>query len=128
MSEAVKKILVMDDEELVGDITKQMLTHLGYNVSVVEEGREAVRLYREAFEKGKAYHVVIMDLNIPQGMGGKEAVKEVKQIDADARILVSSGYSNDPIMTEYQKYGFCGCIAKPFDLKELQNSIQSALQ
>jgi two-component system cell cycle sensor histidine kinase/response regulator CckA len=128
MSQAIKKIMVMDDEEIVGDITRQMLMYLGYDVIVVADGKEAIQLYRDAFEEGKTFHAVIMDLNIPNGMGGREAVKEVMQIDADARILVASGYSSDPIIKEYHKYGFCGSIAKPFDLKELQDSIQSALQ
>lgn len=128
MSEELKKIMVMDDEEIVGDVTKQMLIYLGYDVSVVADGREAIQLYRDAFEKGQSFHAVIMDLNIPNGMGGREAVKEVMQIDANARILVASGYSSDPVIKEYQKYGFCGSIAKPFDIKELQDSIQSALQ
>lgn len=128
MSEIVKKIMVMDDEKVVGDIAKQMLEYMGYKVKVVVDGTEAVKLYREAYIDGEPYRAVIMDLNIPRGMGGREAVKEVLQIDADARVLVSSGYSNDPIMVEYEKYGFCGCIAKPFDLKGLQDSIESALQ
>ncbi len=128
VSEAIKKIMVMDDEDIVSDIAKQMLEYMGYEVSVVIEGREAVNLYRKAYDEGNPYLAVIMDLNIPQGMGGKEAVKEVLQIDGDARVLVSSGNSNDPVMVKYQEYGFCGCIAKPFDLQNLRDSIQSVLQ
>ncbi len=128
MSESIKKIMVMDDEDIVRDIAKQMLEYMGYEVSVVIEGGEAIRLYRKAYDEGNPYLAVIMDLNIPKGMGGQEAVKEVLQIDGDARVLVSSGNINDPVMVRYQNYGFCGCLAKPFDLQNLQDSIQSVLQ
>lgn len=128
MSEVCEKILVMDDEEIVADIAKQMLVYLGYEVTSVENGEEAVSEYRKAHELGESYSLVIMDLNIPNGMGGMEAVKQVLDIDENARVLVSTGYSSDSIMNDYGAYGFSGCIAKPFDLKGLQEAVQAAIK
>ena len=121
------KILVMDDEDIVADIAKQMLIFLGYDVSAVANGEDAVQLYRQAFDAGEPFSLVIMDLNIPHGMGGVEAVKHVLDYDATARVLVSSGYSSDPIMQDYRDYGFVGCIKKPFDLESLKSAINEAL-
>jgi len=128
VSEAAKKILVMDDEEIVADIAEQMLSYLGYQAVVVGGGEEAVRLYREAYEQDDPFSLVILDLNIPRGMGGQEAVGHILEIDPAAKVLVSSGYSSDIIMQEYSSYGFSGCIAKPFDLKGLQDVLDKALR
>ncbi len=117
----------MDDEEIVADIAQQMLEYLGYESSVVQTGEEAVADYREAYEAGEPYSLVIMDLNIPQGMGGIEAVKHILDIDNNARVVVSSGYSGDSIMREYENYGFVGSIGKPFDIQGLKAVIQSVV-
>lgn len=127
VTEVGRKILVMDDEQIVADIAEQMLMYLGYEASIVFTGEEAVTLYRQAYEKKEPFSLVIMDLNIPKGMGGMEAVKHILEINSSAKVLVSSGYSNDPIMQEFRKYGFSGCIAKPFDIKGLEDAIQAAL-
>lgn len=118
----------MDDEEIVADIAQQMLMYLGYDAHIVETGEEAVRDYKETFEAGNPYALVIVDLNIPQGMGGIEAVKKILEIDKNAKVVVSSGYSGDSIMQEYTQYGFVGSIGKPFDIKGLQAVIETALQ
>lgn len=118
----------MDDEEIVADIAKQMLVYLGYEVTNVENGEDAIQEYQKALELGEPYNLVIMDLNIPNGMGGMEAVKQVLDINENAKVLVSTGYSSDSIMSDYSSYGFSGCIAKPFDLKGLQEAVQAALK
>jgi two-component system, cell cycle sensor histidine kinase and response regulator CckA len=117
----------MDDEEIVGDIAKQMLVYLGYDVMLVKNGREAVSLYKNQFSQGERFDVVIMDLTIPGGMGGKEAVGEILAVDPDAKVVVSSGYSNDPIMVHCKEYGFSSAIAKPFDLQSLKNIIEALI-
>ena len=122
-----KKILIMDDEEMIGEIACQMLTYLGYEASHVLDGEEAIALYRQQLEAGDPFAVVIMDLTIPGGMGGKEAVTELLAVDPQARVLVSSGYSNDPGMTNFGRYGFCGHIEKPFDLTSLKAAIEAVL-
>ncbi len=122
-----KKILVMDDEEIVVDIASQMLMYLGYEVDIAHDGNEAIKLYNESCGSDDGYLAVIMDLNIPQGMGGLEAVKHVLAINDKAKIIVSSGYSTDPIVEDFKKYGFSGCISKPFDLKSLEEVLQKVL-
>jgi CheY-like chemotaxis protein len=120
-----KNILIMDDEEIVGDIARQMLVYLGYDVVLVKDGKEAVSLYKTQLDQGERFHVVIMDLTIPGGMGGKDAVSEILAVDPEAKVIVSSGYSNDPIMAHYKEYGFSAAIAKPFDLQSLKNIVET---
>ncbi|HSO08625.1 MAG TPA: response regulator [Desulfoprunum sp.] len=122
-----KKILIMDDEEMIGEIACQMLTLLGYEGRHVFDGEKAISLYRQHLEKVDAFAAVIMDLTIPVGMGGKEAVRELLALDPQARVLVSSGYSNDPSMVNFSEYGFCGHIEKPFDLTSLKAAIEAVL-
>lgn len=120
-----KKILIMDDEIMIGDITCQMLAFLGYEAMHVIDGDAAIQAYKQHFEQGEPFAAVIMDLTIPGGMGGREAVVEVLAIDPQAKVLVSSGYSNDPIMTNFKEYGFCGLIEKPFDMLTIQKAIEA---
>ena len=110
----------MDDEEMLRTVTASQLTHLGHEVSVAADGEEAVRLYADHKERGAGFDLVIMDLTIPGGMGGREAVAEILRLDPDAKVVVASGYSNDPIMANCRDYGFAAAVAKPFNLKELQ--------
>ena len=121
------KIMVMDDDEMVQNITKAILGHFGYAHQFVADGEEAVTLYGRDFSVGNQADLIIMDLTIPGGMGGEDAVKEILAINPAAKVLVSSGYSNDPIMANYEKYGFCGAIVKPYLMKELNESIQEVL-
>lgn len=122
-----RKILVMDDEEMIGEIACQMLSFLGYEAQHVLDGEAAIQRYREQLERGAAFDVVIMDLTIPGGMGGKEAVAEILALDPQAKVLVSSGYSNDPSMTHYSEHGFCGHIDKPFDMTSLKTAIEAVI-
>ncbi len=117
------KIMVMDDEELVREIAKTMLTRLGHEVVLAHDGAEALNLYKEYRDSDEPIDIVIMDLTIPGGMGGEDAVKEVLTFDSGAKVIVSSGYSNDPIMANFQEYGFCAAIVKPYLLQELTKVI-----
>ncbi|PKM76722.1 MAG: hypothetical protein CVU90_11095 [Firmicutes bacterium HGW-Firmicutes-15] len=110
------KILIMDDEAIVRETLGRMLKHLGYNTVFASDGQEAIDLYIISQELGEPYDAVIMDLTIAGGMGGKEAVKRLLSIDSQAKVLVSSGYSNDPVMADFKKYGFCGSIPKPYEI------------
>ncbi len=112
------KVLVMDDEEMILTVAGHMLSHLGYETVFAADGRSAIELYRQGIEEGKPVDIVIMDLTIPGGMGGKEAAQELLAFDPQAKIVVSSGYSNDPVMANYLEYGFVAVINKPFKLKE----------
>ncbi len=120
-------ILVMDDEEIIRELAIGMLEEMGYQVTTCSDGTEAVRYYKAAQESGMPFSAVIMDLTIPGGMGGKEAAEEILAIDPAACLMVSSGYSNDPIMSDYSAYGFNGAIAKPYTLSELAHMLNSSL-
>jgi PAS domain S-box-containing protein len=113
------KILLVDDEEIIWRAAGEALTRMGYVVQFAKDGAEGIRLYQEEMDGNRPFHAVIMDLTIPGGMGGKEAVGEILQIDPDAKIIASSGYSNDPVMSNFREYGFCGIITKPYRIEEL---------
>lgn len=122
------KILVMDDEEMIRDIAETMLTHLGYSVTTSPTGEETIELYQSSFASGATappFKAVILDLTIPGGLGGKKVAEEILQINPDACLIVSSGYSNDPVMADYQKFGFSAAIAKPYSIEEFQQVLQS---
>jgi two-component system cell cycle sensor histidine kinase/response regulator CckA len=118
------RILVMDDEPMILDFLQQMLSQIGYEVECARDGHEAIALYEEAKRSGKTFAAVIMDLTIPGGMGGKEAIKFLLELDPHCKAVVSSGYSDDPIMAEFEKYGFSGVIAKPYKISELGKILQ----
>jgi CheY-like chemotaxis protein len=109
----------MDDQEIVCDIACAMLKELGYETVSAHDGNVAIGLYREASEAGNPFDLVIMDLTIPGGMGGKEAVRKLKEYDPEARVVVSSGYSNEAVLSNYLQYGFDGAIVKPYKLDKL---------
>jgi CheY-like chemotaxis protein len=113
------KILLVDDEEIIWRAAGEALTRMGYEVQFAKDGAEGIRLYQEEMDAARPFHAVIMDLTIPGGMGGKEAVGEILQTDPDAKIIASSGYSNDPVMSNFREYGFCGIITKPYRIEEL---------
>jgi PAS domain S-box-containing protein len=117
------RILVMDDEEMVRNILQEMLCRTGHEVLLAKDGIEAVQVYRKAMENGASIDLIIMDLTIPGGMGGKEAVQKILAINPEAKVVVSSGYSNDPVMANFKDYGFCSAIAKPYQLSELTKVI-----
>lgn len=122
------RILLMDDEELIRTVTGEMLMKLGYEVELAEDGAKAVDVYRKAKESGKPFDAVIMDLTIPGGMGGKDAIKKLLEIDPAIKAIVSSGYSDDPIMADYKKYGFKGCIAKPYKMAEVSRIVNEVIR
>jgi len=120
-------ILVMDDEEMIRDLAAAMLKEIGYRVATCADGTEAIGHYKAAGESGMPFSAVIMDLTIPGGMGGKETAREILSIDPTATLIVSSGYSNDPIMSDFSTYGFTGAIAKPYRVAEMAQVLRSSL-
>jgi signal transduction histidine kinase/ActR/RegA family two-component response regulator len=119
------KILVMDDEKFIRDVAIHMLGKIGYEVTVAEDGNQAVEMYRQAQKSGEPFDTVIMDLTIPGGMGGKEAIQELKKLDPNIKALVSSGYSNDPIMSNFRDYGFHGVVKKPYRIQDMSDALRS---
>ncbi len=121
------RILVMDDEAAVREVAGEMLQALGYTVSVVTDGGTALASWEAARAAGRPFDAVIMDLSIPGGMGGREAVRHLLERDPDAVAIVSSGYSNDPVMANHRDHGFRGVIRKPYFLSELGRTLADAL-
>jgi PAS domain S-box-containing protein len=113
------RILVMDDEESLRKVAEKMLLKLGYAVQCARDGAEAIKYYKRAKKSGQPFDAVIMDLTIPGGMGGKKTIAKLLEIDPGAVAVVSSGYSTDPILANYEKYGFCGAVTKPYRIEEL---------
>ena len=114
------KVLVMDDEEIIRKVVTLMLKQLGYSVESARNGDEAIAFYRRAKAAGQPFTVVLMDLIIATGMGGQETIGKLRAFDPAIKAIVSSGYSNDPVMANFQHYGFCGVLAKPYQLAELR--------
>jgi PAS domain S-box-containing protein len=118
------RLLVMDDERIVRQVVKRTLNHMGYkNVDFAVDGEEVLRLYQKSLEDGKPYSLFILDLTIPGGMGGEETIKELLKMNSKINAVVSSGYSNEPVMSEYRKYGFKGAITKPYTIEQLQKAL-----
>jgi PAS domain S-box-containing protein len=122
-----QRILLMDDEEQLRILCEQMLTHLGYAVETVADGRSAVSAYKRAQDAGKPFGLVVLDLTVKSGMGGKDALVELQQFDPNVLAVVSSGYNEDPVMTDPQRYGFSGVLPKPYALKELTGVLGKVL-
>jgi len=113
------RVLVMDDDEIIRDVAEMILEDIGYDFQLAGDGAEAVELYKEALEGEHSFDAVILDLTVPGGMGGKETMENLIRIDPNVRAIVSSGYSNDPVMADFEKYGFKGIVAKPYNAQEL---------
>jgi CheY-like chemotaxis protein len=109
----------MDDEEIVRSILGKILERFGYDAEYARDGMEAIEKYRIAIDSAKPFDAVIMDLTVTGGMGGREAIELLRLVDPEAKVIVSSGYSDDPVMSDFRKYGFDGVIAKPFQADEL---------
>jgi two-component system, cell cycle sensor histidine kinase and response regulator CckA len=112
-------ILVMDDETIVRETVTFMLEYLGYNVTTCANGEEAIALYSDAHGSRNPYIAVLMDLTIYGGMGGKDAAKEILLVDPNAKLIVSSGYSDDPVMANHRSYGFRALLPKPYKVSGL---------
>jgi PAS domain S-box-containing protein len=121
------KVLVMDDEDMVRLVTGKMLYQLGYAAEFVKNGDEAITVYKKAKKSSKGFDAVIIDLTIPGGMGGKETIRKLIDVDPQVKAIVASGYAHDPVMSEYKDYGFCGAVPKPFTIEELGKLLQSIL-
>ncbi|MFC1716250.1 PAS domain S-box protein [Candidatus Poribacteria bacterium] len=121
------RILVMDDEELIRELVSDMLTSIGYRVTTAIDGTEAIELYKAAMESEDHYDAAIIDLTIPGGMGGKETIQRLVEIDPEVKAIVSSGYSNDPIVANFREYGFRGFVAKPYKTRELSEVLHRVI-
>lgn len=121
------KVLVMDDEALVREVLGVMLSRLGYEPDFASDGSQAIEKYARAKEAEQPFDAVIMDLTIPGGMGGKEAIKELLKIDPQVKAIVSSGYADEPEMADFQNYGFREVIVKPYTVSKLSKILQKVI-
>ncbi len=121
-------ILIMDDEKFVLDVLAEMLQEMGYQVVAAQKGEQAIALVKQAGEEGRRFAAAILDLTVPGGLGGKEAVQALSTLDPSLKIIASSGYSEDQVMSNPRDYGFSGRLIKPYRLSDLQEVLQSVLK
>ncbi len=122
------RALIMDDDEMVLEVGRKILGRLGFETVGAFDGKSAIDLYKSAKESGSPFDFVIMDLTVPGGMGGKDAIKLLREFDPSVKAIVSSGYSIDPVMADYRSFGFRGVVAKPYAIDDLKEVIQSILE
>jgi CheY-like chemotaxis protein len=120
------RVLVMDDEEVIRRVAGRMLSLAGHEAVFAADGAEAVRAYQAARQSGRPFDVVIFDLTVPGGMGGKEALQELLALDPGVRAIASSGYSSDPVMSNPRSYGFRVSLTKPYDIPDLMRAVEEA--
>jgi len=122
------RILVMDDEASLRRTVGKMLEKLGYEPEFTKDGAGAIEMVKEAKEAGRSYDAVILDLTVPGGMGGKECITKLLEIDHGIKAIVSSGYSEDPVLSNFQEYGFKGMMPKPFEVRTLSKVLHDVLK
>jgi PAS domain S-box-containing protein len=122
------RVLLMDDEDIIRDMAVRLFAKLGYEVETAVDGKEAVEKYREARIAGHPFGVVILDLTVKGGMGGEEALERLKEIDPEVKAIVSSGYSIDSVLSDYQAAGFSGMIAKPYSLSKISRVLRAQMK
>ena len=121
------RVLLMDDEEEIRTVAEEVLRYIGYEVEIARDGAEAIERYREAKGSQLAFDAVILDLTVQGGMGGKETIKRLFEIDPNVKAIVSSGYSNDPVISDFKQYGFRGSLAKPYKIEKLHETISGII-
>src|SRR5215831_710862 len=121
------RILVMDDEEVIRNLLRELLETLGYTVECVQDGAEAVAVYQRTQAARQPFAAVILDYTIPGGMGGLETLNRLRAIDPQVKALISSGYANNPVMADWAYYGFSGVVAKPYTMAQLQETLHNVL-
>ncbi len=120
-------ILVMDDEETVRNLTREILERLGFKAVLACDGDEAVIIYKESMAHGMPFDLVFLDLTVRGGMGGKEAMEKLREINPEVKAIVTSGYDNDPVITDFRAFGFSAAMPKPFSFEDLKRTVASIL-
>ncbi len=122
------KVLIMDDEAAVAKVLTRMIGHLGYRVDTVQDGALAIDSCRRALESGDRFEAVVLDLTVAGGMGGLEALAGIARLDPEAKLIVTSGYADDPIMSEFDRHGFSGKLVKPYNIEQVAAVLRRALR
>ena len=121
------RVLVMDDEEMIRLMLEDMLEIIGYEVECTADGAEAIEVFKKEKDSDRPFDVLIIDLTIPGGMGGKEAMAKIREIDSEVKSIVSSGYSSDKVVANFKEYGFTGCLNKPYNTSQLSSVLDEVL-
>jgi CheY-like chemotaxis protein len=122
------KVLLMDDEQIILDVTLEVLKFLEYEVMFARDGAAALDLYKREKEAGAPFDLVILDLSVPEGLGGKDAIALLKAYDPAVKAIVSSGYSHDPVVLDYAGYGFSGKLSKPYKISDLKEILEKMIK
>jgi CheY-like chemotaxis protein len=122
------KVLLMDDEQVILDVTKEVLKFLKFDVVFVKDGLTAIDLYKKEKADGVPFDIVILDLSVPSGMGGKETIEHLMKFDPAIKAIISSGYTNDPVVENFSQYGFSGRLTKPYKIAELKNILEQLMR
>jgi two-component system cell cycle sensor histidine kinase/response regulator CckA len=121
-------VLVMDDEKFIRAVDETILEALGYQVETAEEGSSAVRCYAAAQAAGRPFEIVILDLTIPVGPGGRKTMKQIWQMDPTVKAIVSSRHADDPVMERYYAHGFCAVLHKTYQIEDLERTVHQAIR
>jgi CheY-like chemotaxis protein len=119
------RILVMDDERSIRQMVEDALTHFGYNVTAVQDGQAAIDVFSAALTNGDTFDAILLDLTVPGGMGGKDTIQHLRRLDPHVKAIVTSGYSDDPIMSNFQAYGFQDILVKPYKITDLAKTLEA---
>jgi CheY-like chemotaxis protein len=122
------KILLMDDEQIILDVTQEVLKFLGYEVMFAREGQAAIEIYKQEKNAGAPFDLVVLDLSVPDGMGGKDAIGGLRAFDPEVKAVVSTGYSNDPAVLDFASYGFSGKLTKPYKINDLKIVLEQLIK
>jgi len=122
------KVLLMDDEQIILDVTGEILIFLKYEVMTAKDGQTAVDLYKKEKAAGSPFDVVILDLSVPNGLGGKETIELLRSVDPEVKAVVSSGYTNDPVVQYFSRYGFCERLTKPYNIEAMKNLLENIIK
>jgi CheY-like chemotaxis protein len=122
------KILLMDDEQIILDVTLEVLKFLEYDVMFARDGSAALEVYKHEKEAGVPFDLVILDLSVPEGLGGKDAIALLKAYDPAVKAIVSTGYSHDPVVLDFKQYGFSGKLSKPYKISDLKEILEQMIK
>jgi len=121
------KVLLMDDEQIIIDVTNEVLRFLGYDVVFAKDGATALEIYKREKSAGSPFDIVILDLSVSDGMGGKETMENLMAFDPAVKAIISSGYSNDPVVQNYTKHGFAGRLNKPCKINDMKSLLEQLI-
>ena len=122
------KVLLMDDEQIILDVMREVLRFLEYDGMFAQDGAAALGLYKHEKEAGVPFDLVILDLSVPEGLGGKDTIALLKAYDPAVKAIVSSGYSNDPVVQDFLQYGFSSRLSKPYKISDLKEILEQLIK